>query len=93
VWSAACAAICQQRSSATIVEERSCHETEITLLPADNKVIALHPSVLARYERQVEQLQASMMAGALNDDNDGVAAFRELIESVTVKRVPGGCQD
>jgi site-specific DNA recombinase len=72
------------------LEERSRYESEIALLPADNKVIALHPGVLARYERQVEQLQASLMAGALNGDNDGVAAFRELIESVTVKRVPGG---
>ncbi|MBV8418518.1 MAG: recombinase family protein [Hyphomicrobiales bacterium] len=73
-----------------LVQERTQRETEIALLPAANKVIALHPDVLARYERQVEQLQASLAAGALNGDNDGVAALRELIESVAVQRVPGG---
>jgi site-specific DNA recombinase len=73
-----------------LVQERTQHETEIALLPAANKVIALHPGVLARYEQQVEQLQASLIAGALSGDNDGVAALRELIESVTVQRVPGG---
>jgi hypothetical protein len=73
-----------------LVEERTRHETEIAGLPTANEVIELHPGVLARYERQVEQLQASLRAGALNGDNDGVAALRELIESVAVQRVPGG---
>ena len=73
-----------------LVQERTQCETEIARLPAANKVIALHPGVLARYERQVEQLQSSLAAGALSGDNDGVAALRELIESIAVQRVPGG---
>jgi site-specific DNA recombinase len=73
-----------------LVQERTQCETEIARLPAANKVIALHPGVLARYEQQVEQLQALLAAGALSGDNDGVVALRELIESVVVRRVPGG---
>jgi hypothetical protein len=84
VWSAACAAICQQRSSATIVEERSRHETEITLLPADNKVIALHPGATAR--KVVDKLiRAGLLeevraGGSLpvwrRDDDSGPMALR-----------------
>ncbi len=73
-----------------LVKERAARETELAVLPTANKVIALHPGMLERYERQVEQLQASLAGGTLNGDNEGVAALRELIESVTVQRVPGG---
>jgi hypothetical protein len=88
-----CARLCAQPTptgSLALGQERTQCETEIARLPAANKVIALHPGVLARYERQVEQLQASLAAGGLSGDNDGVAALRELIESVAVQRVPGG---
>jgi site-specific DNA recombinase len=73
-----------------LVKERAAREIELAVLPTANKVIALHPGMLERYERQVEQLQASLASGTLNGDNEGVAALRELIESVTVQRVPGG---
>jgi site-specific DNA recombinase len=66
---------------------------EIAAMPNTQKVITLHPGLLARYEQQVEQLQAALAAGLEARDEDGAAALRELIEAVKVERNasrPGG---
>jgi site-specific DNA recombinase len=66
---------------------------EIAAMPNTQKVITLHPGLLARYEQQVEQLQAALAAGLEAGDEDGAAALRELIEAVKVERNasrPGG---
>jgi hypothetical protein len=44
--------------------------------------------VLARYERQIERLQASLSAGIEAGDDDGSGALRDLIEFVKVERDP-----
>lgn len=69
-------------------EERAQLELELAALPAPEKVVALHPGVLARYERQVDRLQATLGAAVQDGDQDGALALRELIESVTVDRDP-----
>jgi hypothetical protein len=66
---------------------------EIAAMPNADKVITLHPGLLARYEQQVEQLQVALAAGLEAEDEDGAAALRELIEAVKVERnasSPGG---
>jgi hypothetical protein len=73
-----------------LVNERTQRESEMALLPTAGAVIALHPGMVARYEKQVEQLQDCLRAGTLSTDTDGVAALRELVESVTPQHVPGG---
>lgn len=61
---------------------------EIEDMPTSPKVVGLHPGVLAKYERQIEQLQASLAAGLDAGDRDGAEALRELIEAVVVERDP-----
>jgi hypothetical protein len=69
-----------------IVAERAQRETQLTLMPVADKTVVLHPGVLARYEKRLQNLQAELAAGAQSGDLDGVAALRDLIESVTVDR-------
>jgi site-specific DNA recombinase len=73
-----------------LVNERVQRKSEMAPLTPAVNVVALHPNVLARYEKHVEELQASLAAGTLSGDNDGIAALRELVESVTPQHVPGG---
>jgi site-specific DNA recombinase len=62
---------------------------EIAAMPSAEKVVTLHPGILARYEQQVEQLQSALAAGLEAGDEDGAAALRELIEAVKVERDQG----
>ena len=48
--------------------------------------IALHPVILARYERRLEDLENALSRGVKSGDHDGAAALRGLIETVTVFR-------
>jgi hypothetical protein len=66
---------------------------EVAAMPNSEKVVTLHPGLLARYEQQVEELQVALAAGLEAGDEDGAAALRELIEAVKVERDakrPGG---
>jgi site-specific DNA recombinase len=66
---------------------------EVAAMPNSEKVVSLHPGLLARYEQQVEELQVALAAGLEAGDEDGAAALRELIEAVKVERDaerPGG---
>ncbi|MER8467698.1 DUF3375 domain-containing protein [Mesorhizobium sp. M1396] len=74
--------------STTLNEERKCILTELDRVPAATGVIALHPSVLARYEEQLNQLQTGLAKGIATGDSESAEAMRDLIETVTVFRDP-----
>jgi site-specific DNA recombinase len=69
--------------------ERRQYETTLSALPEAGKIVALHPGLLARYERHVADIQTMLAAGAAAGDPNGIAAIRELVESVTVERAEG----
>ncbi|MDR3570967.1 MAG: recombinase family protein [Candidatus Pacebacteria bacterium] len=49
-------------------------------------VVVLHPTALARYERQLCDLHAAFNAGLGAGDNAGCEALRDLIDKVTIYR-------
>lgn len=59
---------------------------ELDQVPPAATVIALHPAVLARYEEQLNQLQAGLAKGIVAGDVECAEAMRDLIETVTVFR-------
>jgi site-specific DNA recombinase len=66
---------------------------ELSVEPAANDTISLHPAVLARYEQQLAHLQDALSKGINAGDSDAAEAIRELVETVTVFRdpsLPGG---
>jgi site-specific DNA recombinase len=67
-----------------IVAERRALETELAAAPPD-RVVALHPSVVAR-KRALDELHVALQASPEAGDLDASAALRELIETVTVAR-------
>jgi site-specific DNA recombinase len=76
-----------------LVLERRRHEDALSTFPEANRTVALHPGLLAHYGRHLADLQAMLAAGAAAGDPKGMAAIRELVESVTVERDdsrPGG---
>ncbi|CCV15958.1 hypothetical protein MESS4_830178 [Mesorhizobium sp. STM 4661] len=68
--------------------ERKGIVAELDQVPAAATVIALHPAVLARYEEQLNQLQAGLAKGIVAGDAESAEAMRDLIETVTVFRDP-----
>ena len=69
-----------------IVAERRAFEAELNALPAEEKIVSLHPGVLARYERALDDLQSVLTASTAVGDHGGAAALRELVETVVVAR-------
>jgi hypothetical protein len=55
------------------------------MAPIEN-VVALHPSALAHYERQLRNLSEAFQAGIDSGDTTGAGAMRDLIDRVTVLR-------
>lgn len=74
------------RSKQLAAEEQALHAELATLAEAP-RVVALHPAVLQRFERQVAALQASL-AAAIDAGDADAQAIRDLVESVTVRRDP-----
>lgn len=74
--------------STTLHEERKCILAELDQVPAAAGVIALHPAVLARYEGQLNLLQAGLAKGIATGDPESAEAMRDLIETVKVFRDP-----
>ena len=72
--------------STTLNEERKGVLAELDRVPAATGVIALHPSVLARYEEQLNQPQTGLAKGIATGDSECAEAMRDLIETVTVFR-------
>jgi site-specific DNA recombinase len=61
-------------------------EAELKAQPPSADVIALHPSVLARYEQQLADLQDALAKGIRGGDSEAAEAIRDLVETVTVSR-------
>ncbi len=50
------------------------------------EVVSLHPSIIKRYEKQLEALQDSLTKGIRAGDQECAEAIRDLVNTVTVKR-------
>jgi site-specific DNA recombinase len=74
--------------SSVLNEERKQVEMELNVEPAVSDTISFHPAVLARYERQLIQLQDALSKGINAGDSDAAEAIRDLVETVTVFRDP-----
>ena len=76
----------QERLNELSAERRNL-EAELAVQPeAPKQVTILHPAVLARYEKQLEALQAATAKGMSDGDSTAAEAMRELVESVIVRR-------
>jgi site-specific DNA recombinase len=85
-------AVLGPRSSA-LNEERKQVTLELSVEPAVDDTISLHPAVLARYQEQLVELQDALSKGINAGDSDATEAIRGLVETVTVFRDtsrPGG---
>ena len=69
-------------------EERKQIATELKVEPATKEILALHPAILASYERQLATLQDALSKGINAGDSDSAEAIRDLVEAVTVFRDP-----
>jgi len=74
--------------STVLNEERKQIAGELNAEPATNAVVALHPAILARYERELATLQDALSKGINAGDSDAAEAIRDLVETVTVFRDP-----
>jgi len=63
-------------------------EAELKAQPPSADLVALHPSVLGRYEGQLANLQAALASGVRDGDSEAAEAIRDLVDSVTVYRDP-----
>jgi DNA invertase Pin-like site-specific DNA recombinase len=64
-------------------QERKLLEAELKAAPP--QPIALHPGILADYERKLERLQAAIEQGTSEGNTEYGQAIRDLVESVTVQ--------
>jgi DNA invertase Pin-like site-specific DNA recombinase len=64
--------------------ERKRLEEELLAAEKPPEVVSLHPAAITRYRQQVECLSEALRTHSLNGDQEPAAAFRELVESVTV---------
>jgi site-specific DNA recombinase len=78
-------AVLGQRST-ELNEERKKVTAELMVDPKSTDVVALHPTVLARYEFQLSDLQDALSKGIRAGDSEAAEAIRELIDTVTVYR-------
>jgi site-specific DNA recombinase len=74
--------------SSVLNEERKQVAMELSVEPAANDTISLHPAVLARYEQQLAHLQDALSKGINAGDSEAAEAIRDLVETVTVFRDP-----
>ena len=75
------------QTSKQLGRERDQLKAELAALPpAPTPTLELHPAVLARYEKQLDALQAVTAKGTARGDIGAAEALRDLIESVTVRR-------
>jgi site-specific DNA recombinase len=63
-------------------------EAELKAQPLSAEVVALHPTVLARYEQQLADLQSALAKGVRSGDSEPADAIRDLVETATVYRDP-----
>ena len=74
--------------STVLNEERKQIAVELKDEPTSNKIVTLHPAILAGYERQLATLQDALSKGTNAGDSEAAEAIRDLVETVTVFRDP-----
>jgi hypothetical protein len=70
--------------------ERREIETQLETAQAEPGPVALHPAALKRYEQQLANLQQCIGRAVDAGDQKLVAAIRDLVDTVTVRRRPAG---
>jgi DNA invertase Pin-like site-specific DNA recombinase len=77
----------------TLIElkaERRRLEADLASAERPPETVALHPTALARYRQQVEDLQKALSSESLGDDREPVRALRELVAAIVVLPTPPG---
>jgi site-specific DNA recombinase len=74
--------------STALAAERTRISGELKHEPPAPKDVALHPTILKRYEEQPERLDEALAKGARAGDGEAAEAIRDLVETVTVFRDP-----
>lgn len=59
---------------------------ELALTEEVPNVVALHPAALSQYEKKLQSIHESLNAGIAQGNTEAAAAFRELVNRVTVYR-------
>lgn len=77
------------RSTALDAERKRISE-ELQSEPPAVKEVALHPGILKRYEEQLGRLEEALGKGVSAGDAEAAEAIRDLVETITVFRDPGG---
>ena len=75
------------RSTALDAERKRISE-ELQSEPPAPKEVALHPTILKRYEEQLGRLEEALGKGVSAGDGEAAEAIRDLVETVTVFRDP-----
>lgn len=66
--------------------ERSALEAELAQEPPAAEPVFLHPALIARYERQLDNLQSVTAEGIKSGDSGAAEAIRQIIDRVIVRR-------
>jgi hypothetical protein len=70
--------------------ERKRLEADLASAEKPPETVALRPTALARYRRQVEDLQRALSSESLGEDREPVRALRELVAATVVLPTPPG---
>ena len=70
--------------------ERKRLEADLASAEKPPETVALHPTALARYRQQVEDLQKALSSETLGEDREPVRALRELVAAIVVLPTPPG---
>lgn len=74
--------------STALGAERERISEELRSEPPAAKEVALHPTILKRYEEQLGRLEEALTKGISSGDGEAAEAIRDLIDTVTVFRDP-----
>ncbi len=69
---------------ASLRAERKKLEADLAAAEKPPETVALHPTAMARYRQQVEDLQAALSSARLGDDREPITALRELVAAIIV---------
>nr|WP_276556853.1 recombinase family protein [Rhodoblastus acidophilus] len=71
-------------------EERKRLEADLAAAEKPPESVALHPTALARYRQQVDDLQKALSADPSGDNREPINALRELVSAIMVLKTPPG---
>ncbi|MFZ2490207.1 MAG: recombinase family protein [Thermoanaerobaculia bacterium] len=70
--------------------ERKQLEAELAAAEKPPETVALHPTALARYRQQVEDLAKALSSESAGDVREPISALRELVAAVVIHPTPPG---